>query len=52
MLLNGGILDGVRILSEASVNLMSNNHLSDEILQDGSAFGLDGVGFGLTIGTI
>ena len=52
MLLNGGILDGVRILSEASVNLMSNNHLSDEILKDGSAFGLEGVGFGLTVGTI
>ena len=52
MLLNGGILGGVRILSEASVELMSKNHLSDEILKDGSAFGLEGVGFGLTVGTI
>tara|TARA_Y100001980_G_C14530578_1_gene306506 strand:- start:51 stop:1373 length:1323 start_codon:yes stop_codon:yes gene_type:complete len=52
MLLNGGVLNGVRILSEASVNLMSKNHLSDEILKDGSAFGLEGVGFGLTVGTI
>ena len=51
MLLNGGILNGVRILSEASVNLMSKNHLSDEILKDGSV-GLEGVGFGLTVGTI
>ena len=31
----GGILDGVRILSEASVELMSNNHLADKILRDG-----------------
>ena len=38
MLLNGGILNGVRIISEASVDLMANNHLSDEILKDGSAF--------------
>ena len=52
MLLNGGILNGVRIISEASVDLMANNHLSDEILKDGSAFGLEGVGFGLTVGTI
>lgn len=52
MLLNGGILNGVRIISEASVDLMASNHLSDEILKDGSAFGLEGVGFGLTVGTI
>jgi CubicO group peptidase (beta-lactamase class C family) len=52
MLLNGGILNGTRILSESSVDLMSMNHLSDEILKDGSAFGLEGVGFGLTVGTI
>ena len=26
--------------------------VSDEILKDGSAFGLEGVGFGLTVGTI
>ena len=52
MLLNGGVLNGVRILSEASVDLMSKNHLSDEILSDGAAFGLKGVGMGLTVGTI
>ena len=52
MLLNGGTLNGVRILSKASVNLMSRNHLSDEILSDGAAFGLNGVGFGLTVGSI
>ena len=52
MLLNGGILNGVRIISEASVDLMSKNHLSDEILSDGSAFGLSGIGFGLTVGNV
>ena len=52
MLLNGGILNGVRILSKASVDLMSRNHVSDDILADGAAFGLNGVGFGLTVGTI
>ena len=40
MLLNGGELNGVRILSKASVDLMSMNHLSDDILSDGAAFGL------------
>ena len=52
MLLNGGIFNGVRIISEASVDLMSRNHLSDEILSDGSAFGLNGIGFGLTVGNV
>ena len=52
MLLNGGVLNGVRILSQASVDLMSKNHLSNEILSDGAAFGLAGVGMGLTVGTI
>ncbi len=52
MLLNGGILNEVRILSEASVNLMSRNHLVDTILKDGAAFGLNGVGFGLTVGVV
>jgi CubicO group peptidase (beta-lactamase class C family) len=52
MLLNGGVLNGVRILSEASVDLMSRNHLSEEILSDGAAFGLNGIGFGLTLGNV
>jgi CubicO group peptidase (beta-lactamase class C family) len=49
MLLNGGILNGSRVISQASVDLMSRNHLSDEILSDGTSFGIDGVGFGLTM---
>jgi CubicO group peptidase (beta-lactamase class C family) len=52
MLLNGGALNGVRILSEASVDVMSRNHLSEEILSDGAAFGLNGIGFGLTVGNV
>ena len=52
MLLNGGVLNDVRILSKASVELMAKNHLSDAILSDGAAFGLKGVGMGLTVGTI
>ena len=32
MLMNKGELNGVRILSSASVELMSRNHLSDSIL--------------------
>jgi len=52
MLLNGGVLNGIRIISEASVDLMSRNHLSDEILSGGSAFGLNGIGFGLTVGNV
>ena len=52
MLLNGGALNGVRILSEASVDVMSRNHLSEEILSDGAAFGLNGIGFGLTLGNV
>jgi CubicO group peptidase (beta-lactamase class C family) len=52
MLMNKGELNGVRILSESSVEMMSKNHLSDSILSDGAAFGLDGVGFGLTMAVV
>lgn len=43
MMLNGGELDGVRILSPASVALMTTNHTGD--LPTG--FGAPGMGFGL-----
>ena len=51
MLLNNGELNGVRILSEASVKLMSRNHLD---LDDSNAasFGVSGLGFGLTVGVV
>lgn len=44
MLLNGGILDDVRIISPRSVDLMSRNHLTDEQRY------LPGMGFGLGFG--
>lgn len=40
MLLNGGELDGKRILSRKSVELMTVDHLKDAKLQDGQGFGL------------
>lgn len=40
MLLNGGELDGNRILSRKSVELMTVNHLKDATFQDGQGFGL------------
>lgn len=43
MMLNGGELDGVRILSPKSVELMTKNHLGELPM----GFGRKGVGFGL-----
>ena len=43
MMLNGGTLNGVRILSPKSVELMTANHLGDLPM----GFGRNGVGFGL-----
>lgn len=40
MLLNGGVLDGVRLLSPAAVTLMSTNQI-------GTLYGTSGMGFGL-----
>jgi len=50
MLLNGGELDGVRLLSRKTVELMTMNHLSDELIpiQLGPlTSALNGYGFGL-----
>jgi CubicO group peptidase (beta-lactamase class C family) len=47
MLLNGGELDGVRILSAASVVSMSSNHLSAEIIGRRAGGFSDAKGFGL-----
>ena len=44
MMLNGGALDGVRLLSPKTVSLMSRDHL------DGVPFGRPGTGFGLGFG--
>jgi CubicO group peptidase (beta-lactamase class C family) len=43
MMLNGGSLDGVRILSPKTVELMTTDHLGEIPM----GFGRDGVGFGL-----
>jgi CubicO group peptidase (beta-lactamase class C family) len=40
MLLNGGELDGVRLLSPKTVELMSANHTGDKYQRDSSGFGL------------
>src|SRR5262245_53637888 len=47
MLLNGGELDGVRILSRKSVELMSADHLGD--MPVGGTVLAKGYGFGLTV---
>ncbi|WP_425999279.1 serine hydrolase domain-containing protein [Caulobacter sp. DWR1-3-2b1] len=49
MILNGGELNGARILSPASIKLMGSNHLNDDIMtgKDGSFRNGRGQGFGL-----
>ena len=47
MLLNGGELDGARILSPASVVSMSSNHLADEIITKRAGGFSENKGFGL-----
>ena len=49
MLLNGGALDGIRILSPKTVDLMTRNHLGDIELARGVGFGL---GFGIVVDPI
>lgn len=56
MLLNGGELDGARVLSRKTVELMSTNHLPDggqlrDVAHPGGygEVGFDGTGFGLTV---
>lgn len=49
MLLNKGEYNGTRILKRETVELMSSNHISDEIMPDDEYFKpiMDGMGFGL-----
>jgi len=51
MLLNGGELDGVRILSRKTVELMTRNNLADELLPYGGSDS-KGEGFGLGFAVI
>jgi CubicO group peptidase (beta-lactamase class C family) len=46
MLLNGGELDGARILSPAAVEMMTSNHLSDVILSGDFKVGMQHMGPG------
>jgi CubicO group peptidase (beta-lactamase class C family) len=47
MLLNGGELDGVRILAPATVHLMTSNHLAPSLMRDESSIGpRPGLGWG------
>ena len=48
MLLNGGELDGVRILSPKTIELMTTNHLGELPM----GFGRSGAGFGLGFGLV
>ena len=48
MLLNGGELDGVRLLSPKTIELMTTNHLGDMPM----GFGRSGAGFGLGFGLV
>jgi len=47
MLVNGGILNGTRLLSPRTVDLMASNHVRD--LYSGISQRLQGMGFGLTV---
>ena len=55
MLLNGGKLGDVRILSRKSVELLSSNHLRKEVLNRTGTdddYVTEGIGFGITVGVI
>ena len=47
MLLNGGELDGVRVLSPRTVELMMINHVPEDVLPPNGPNGRKGYGFGL-----
>ena len=50
MLVNGGILNGKRILSPRTVDLMATNHVGD--LYSGTGGTVKGMGFGLTVDVV
>ena len=50
MLVNGGILNGKRILSPRTVDLMGSNHVGD--LYTGIGENAGGMGFGLTVDVV
>ncbi|CAN5600732.1 serine hydrolase domain-containing protein [soil metagenome] len=54
MLLNGGRLDGARILAPGTIKLMASNHLTDIVMgaPDASFSPAKGVGFGLDVAVV
>jgi CubicO group peptidase (beta-lactamase class C family) len=57
MILNGGTLNGVRILAPATIALMQANHLADGVMGDpssagGIVMGSNGLGFGLDFAVV
>ncbi len=52
MLANGGEMDGVRILGRKTIELMSTNHLSPELLTYYNWDELKGYGYGLGVRTL
>jgi CubicO group peptidase (beta-lactamase class C family) len=51
MLLNGGELDGVRILAPATVQLMTSNHLAPSLMINEGEPGWDGGSIARCFGT-
>lgn len=49
MMLNGGVLDGARVLSRKTVEFMTADHLGDGISKDGTVY-LPGPGYGFGLG--
>jgi CubicO group peptidase (beta-lactamase class C family) len=52
MLLQDGVLDGVRILSRKTVDLMRRNHLQPELLAGFNVLGTAGYSYGLGVRTL
>ena len=49
MLVNGGALNGKRLLSPRTIDLMGSNHVGELYRGAGAGGGLRGMGFGLTV---
>ncbi len=52
MLVNGGELNGRRILGSRTVERMASNHVGDLFSSAGRTGGRDGLGFGLTVDVV
>jgi len=50
MMLNGGELDGTRLLSRKTIELMTRNHLPEELVPNPTSHPWPGLGYGLGLG--